>query len=64
MERHKQEQHLEATIEMRETIELLKEESLLKNEMLAKYEKQQSKFEEEVSPFNTHFRRHLNFLFL
>jgi len=49
LERHKQEQHLETTIEMRETIELLKEESLLKNEMLAKYEKQQTKFEEEVS---------------
>jgi len=49
LERHKQEQHLEATIEMRETIELFKEEALLKNEMLAKYEKQQTKFEEEVS---------------
>lgn len=51
MERQKQEQHLEATIEMRESIQLLKEEALLKNEMLAKYEKQQSKFEEEVSAF-------------
>ena len=49
LERHKQEQHLEATIEMRETIELLKEEALLKNEMLDKYEKQQAKCEEEVS---------------
>lgn len=48
-ERAKQEQHLEATIEMRETIELLKEESLMKNELLSKYEKQQNKTDEEVS---------------
>ena len=49
VERSKQEQHLEATIEMRETIELLKEESLMKNELLSKYEKQQNKTDEEVS---------------
>ena len=48
-ERSKQEQHLEATIEMRETIELLKEESLMKNELLAKYERDQKKQDEEVS---------------
>lgn len=50
LERSKQEAHLENTIEMRETIELLKEEALFKNELLTKYEKQQKKTEQEVSP--------------
>lgn len=48
IERCKQEQQLEATIEMRETIEQLKEEALFKNEQLAKYEKKLSELDQEV----------------
>lgn len=48
MERCKQEQQLEATIEMRETIEQLKEEALFKNEQLAKYEKKLHQLDQEA----------------
>lgn len=48
MERCKQEQQLEATIEMRETIEQLKEEALFKNEQLAKYEKRLHQLDQEA----------------
>ena len=61
LERSKQEQHLEATIEMRETIELLKEESLMKNELLTKYEREQKKADDEVSNPNNSLK---NILYL
>lgn len=48
MERCKQEQQLEATIEMRETIEQLKEEALFKNEQLAKYERRLNELDQEA----------------
>ena len=49
VERAKQQQHLEATIEMRETIELLKDESMMKTELISKFERDQKKTEDEVS---------------
>lgn len=48
LERCKQEQQLEATIEMRETIEQLKEEALFKNEQLTKYEKRLNELDQEA----------------
>jgi len=51
MDRTRQEQELEAKLEMRETIEMLKEESLMKDEILSKYENQQKITEDEVSKF-------------